>query len=113
MNIQKVFEAIKSEPDQPTLIVAALEFERQGYSVTINDKYEGSQALLQAEERNELNLIPLRNGVTFKISNASEMQSFRLQFLDVDAVCITDVDSPPVIYDPEETIGFYKSGRTN
>jgi hypothetical protein len=113
MNIQKVFEAIKSEPDQPTLIVAALEFERQGYSVTIGDKYDGSRALLEADERDELNLIPLRNGVKFKIAANKEVQTFRLQLLDVDTVCFTDVDSPPVIYDPEATIGFFKSGKTN
>lgn len=57
MNVQKVFDAIKNEPDQATLIVAALELERQGYSVTVAHKYHGSQALLDADERNEIDLI--------------------------------------------------------
>ena len=35
MNLEKVFEAIKKEPDQPTLIVAVLEFECQSYQITV------------------------------------------------------------------------------
>jgi hypothetical protein len=113
MNVENLFKAVKNEPDQPTLIVAALELERQGYRVTVNNKYIGSEALLVAEDNGELDLIPKRNGVTIRIEKNNVAQTFRIQFLDVDAICITEMNTAPVMYDPDTTIGFYKSGETN
>lgn len=35
MNLQKVFEAVRNEPNQATIIIAVEELERQGYDVII------------------------------------------------------------------------------
>lgn len=113
MNLERILQAVREEPDQPTLIVIAIAFEAQGYEVTINNKYTGSEVLLKAEENGELNLIPLKNGVKVTVMKDKQSQSFRVQFLDVDAVCFVDVDSPPVIYDPEFTTGLYGPSKTN
>jgi hypothetical protein len=113
MNIKRVFEAIKVEPDQPTLIVAVLEFERQGYQVKVGERYLGSAALIDAEEKDELKLLPLTNGVVINLKRNDEEQSFRLHFLDIDAICITDVHTPPVTYNAKFTTGFFKSGKVN
>ncbi len=113
MNIQKVFQAVKDEPDQSTLIVAVAAVEAQGYEVTVNVKFSGTKALLAAEENGDLVNLPMRNGVIIQIKKGEEQQSFRMHFLDIDAICFTDVDTPPVVYDPDFTTGFYKSGATN
>jgi len=113
MNLQRLFQAVADEPDQPTLLVVAIELERQGYSITVADKHCGSAALLEAEENGDLNLIPKANGVRMDLEKNGEQQSFRIQFLDVDAICITDIETLPVIYDPKYTTGFYKAGEIN
>lgn len=113
MNIQLLFDAIKQEPDQHTLTVAVLELERQGYAVKVNNKYSGSDEIIEAEERGELEHLPMRNGVVLQLERDDERQSYRMQFLDVDSICITSVDSLPVIYDPEFTSGFFKSKKSN
>ncbi|MCX6132972.1 MAG: hypothetical protein NTU47_04070 [Ignavibacteriales bacterium] len=113
MDIEKIFKAVRDEPDQYTLLVVAAAIEEQGYEVTVNEKYVGVQALRFAEENGDLDNLPMRNGVLIHVQKGSERQGFRLHFLDLDAICFTDVDTPPVIYNPEFTTGFYKSGATN
>jgi hypothetical protein len=113
MNIQKVFEAVRNEPDQLTLVVVALELERQGYKVTVNEKYQWSEALMTADKEGELDLIPKQNGVLISIEKNGSRESFRVQFLDVDAICFTDTDTAPLMYNPEFTTGFFRSGKSN
>ena len=113
MNIQRVFEAIKKESDQPTLIVAVLEFERQGYKVKVGERYFGSAVLIDAEEKDDLKLLPLTNGVVIHLERKDEEQSFRIHFLDIDSICITDVHTPPVTYNADFTTGFFKTGEAN
>jgi hypothetical protein len=113
MNVQKLFNAIKDESDQPTLIIATIELERQGYNVTLNKKYHGSRELTEAEGNGDLQYLPMQNGILIEIKKGKEKQSFRLQMLDLDSVCITSLDSHPVIYNPEFTTEFYKSKRQN
>jgi hypothetical protein len=113
MNIQKIFQAVKDAPDQTTLIVAVGALEEQGYEVTINDKFSGMKDLIAAEENGDLDTLPMRNGVSIRVKKAEKEQTFRIHLLDIDAICFTDVDTPPVIYNPDFTTGLYKSGATN
>jgi hypothetical protein len=113
MNIQKIFEAVAGEPDQATIIVVALELERQGYNVIINKKYKGSKGLFELDEQGDLTTALGKNGVHLSINKGKDKQEFRMHFLDLDAVCFTKLDSHPVIYDQEYTTGFYKSGKNN
>lgn len=108
MNVQKLFEAVKIESGQPTLLVAVAELERQGYSVTVNRIYNGSNEVVRAEERGELNKLPVGVGIRFEIKNEKERQVFRLHFLDLDAIGITAAESPPIIYDPGFTINEFR-----
>jgi len=113
MNIQEIFRAVKDEPDQSTLIVAITAIENQGYEVLVTDKYNGSKALWDAEAKGELDNLPMRNGIVILAKKGTEEQRFRIHFLDNDALCFTDIDTPPVIYNPDFTTGFYESGVTN
>lgn len=54
MNIQKIFDAVRNGPDQPTIIIAIRELEKQGYIVIVNDRYNGTKDLILADEMNEL-----------------------------------------------------------
>ncbi len=113
MNVQKLFEAVKQEPDQHTLIVAVNELERQGYTVTVADKYNSSVELCSAEENGDLKYLTTKNGVKIKINNKNEMQEFRIHFLDIDVIAITEIESLPIKFDEDETTDYYKKGRVN
>ena len=113
MNIQKVFEAVKAEPDHSTIIVAVSELENQGYQVKVGDKYSGSAALIEAEGNGELELLPMNNGVVIQMKRNNEEQRFRIHFLDIDAICFTEVDSLPIIFNPQYTTGSLHSGKNN
>lgn len=107
MNVQKLFHAIRDVPDQHSLLVAVGELERQGYTVTVGRKYRGFQALAVVVENNEVDSLELGLGVVVELERGEEKEAFRLQFLDLDAVGITDVESPPIVYDPRFTIGEF------
>lgn len=111
MNLQKIFEAVRNEPDQPTLIIAVSEIERQGYQVIINDKYFGSKELVSAEERNELNYLTHINGVVLKTIKNEDMQSFRIHYLDIDSIAFTSVEAIPIQYNPDYSIRFLKNNN--
>lgn len=113
MNVEGLFKAVKAEPDQHTLVVVALELERQGYRVYVNDKYEGSASLIAAEEQGALSGVPSSNGYKIQIVRDSDCQSFRVHLLDVDEICISSVETSPVVYNPEFTTRFFESGGTN
>ena len=113
MNLQRVFEAVRQEPDQMTLLVAVGEFERQGYTLTVNDKYRGYDSLVQAEEEGYLENLLSRNGVILKLEKDKEVQVLRMHFLDIDAVCFSDADTLPVIFDPQFTTEPHKTGEMN
>ena len=108
MNIQNLFQSIKDNPDQSTLITAALELERQGYGVVVDSRYHGSQELISADERGELSRLPVGIGINFHIRKEFEEETFKLHLLDLDAVAVTDIESPPVIYNPEFTISEFR-----
>jgi hypothetical protein len=110
MNLQHLFQAAKNEPNLPTLFVVVAELERQGYAVTINDRLANLRAVKAAEEKGELTLIPSRNGFKMTIEKNAERQTFRVQILDVGAICLTDIDAAPVIYDERFKTGYFKSG---
>lgn len=110
MNLQKIFEAIRNEPYQPTLIIAVSEIERQGYRVIINDKYFGSKDLISADERNELHYLPIINGAKLKIMKETEEQELRMHLLDIDSVAFTDSKSLPIQYNPQYTIELFTQG---
>ena len=99
MNLQHLFKAVKDEPDLPTLFVVVAELERQGYAVTVNDRLVNLRAVRDAEEKGQLTLIPSRGGFKITIEKNAERQTFRVQTLDFDAICLTDTDTAPVIYD--------------
>ncbi len=113
MNVEGLFRAVREEPDQHTLIVAVRELERQGYGVRVNERYEGSAALIAADERGELNDVPSSNGYVIKISKNNASQVFRIHILDNDDICVSSVDTSPVMYNPEFTTRFFRSGKTN
>jgi hypothetical protein len=113
MNVQKLFSAVKAEADQHTLIVAANELERQGYKVVVAEKYNGSVELCSAEEKGELKYLSTRNGVKIKIKKKNEIQVFRIHFLDIDIIAITDLAISPIKFDEENTADYYKKGLTN
>lgn len=110
MNIQKIFEAVGNEPDQPTLIVAVTELERQGFSVNINNKNNGSTDLLAAEERDELKYLPHINGVVLKLIRGKEAQVLRMHFLDIDSIAFTEIKSLPLQYNRKYTIELFTQG---
>lgn len=113
MNIERIFKSVEEEPMQSTLILVVEEIENQGYQVKINDKFNGSNDLYKIEETGEIETIIARNGVAIQIQKENIIQNFRLQFLDTDSICFTKSYSPSVIYDPEKTVGFYKSENIN
>lgn len=102
MNVEKLFDAIRNEPSQQTLLIAVLELERIGYHVTVANRFVGD-AVAHAAETGELEKLELELGVIVEIKNGDESQAYRLHFLDVDAIAITSVISPPVMYDPRFT----------
>lgn len=108
MNLQKIFEAVRNEPDQPTLIVAVTELERQGYKVLINNRYAGSMDLLLAEERDEFKYMPYINGVLITTIKDDESQTFRIHYLDIDAIAITGTSSLPIEYNQTFTTNLFK-----
>jgi hypothetical protein len=110
MDLQHLFQAVKDEHDLPTLFVVVAELERQGYAVTVNDRLATLRSVKVAEEKGELTLIPSRNGFKMTIEKKGERQTFRVQILDVGAICVTDIDTPPVIYDERFKTGFFKPG---
>jgi hypothetical protein len=109
MNLQLLFKAVKDEPDLPTLFVVVAELERQGYAVTVNDRKVNLRTVKDAEEKGQLTLIPSRGGFRITIEKKAERQAFRVQTLDVNAICVTDIDTAPVIYDERFKTGFLKS----
>ncbi|MDE3057570.1 MAG: hypothetical protein KGJ59_06405 [Bacteroidota bacterium] len=113
MNIERVFNAVKEESDQPTIIVATIELEQQGYDVLIAGKYHGSQELIEADEDGDLSLLPMNNGVLFEVTIGNEKQRFRLHFLDIDQICFTSEDSLPLEYNEEFTVTHFNEGRNN
>jgi hypothetical protein len=108
VNVQKLFEAVQSDPDQSTLLVVVQELERQRYEVIVDRRYRGSREVARAEESGELNRLPLSLGVPIHIRKGNEEESFRLHFLDLDAIAITPLVSPPVIYNPDFTINEFR-----
>jgi hypothetical protein len=109
MNLQHLFKAVKDEPDLPTLFVVVAELERQGYAVTVNDRLVNLRAVKDAEEKGQHTLIQSRGGFRITIEKKAERQTFRVQTLDVNAICLTDIDTAPVIYDERFKTGFFKS----
>jgi hypothetical protein len=109
MNLERLFRAVKDDPDLPTLFVVVAELERQGYAVTVNDRLVTLRTVRDAEEKGQLTLIPSRGGFRITIEKKDERQTFRVQNLDVDAICLTDVDAAPVIYDERFKSGPRKS----
>jgi len=99
MNLQLLFQAVKDEPNLPTLFVVVAELERQGYAVTVNDRLVTLRTVKDAEEKGQLTLIPSRGGFKITIEKKAERQMFRVQVLDFDAICLTDINAAPVIYD--------------
>jgi len=81
--------------------------------VTVNDSLVGLDAVQSAEENGDLNLIPSRNGFKILIQKGGERQAFRIQIVDLNAICLTEVNSHPVVYDEKSTKGFVRSGKTN
>jgi hypothetical protein len=112
MNLQQLFRAVRNDPDLPTLFVVVAELQRQGYAVTVNDRMVDLRTVKDAEEKGQLTLIPSRGGFKITIEKNAETQTFRVQVLDVDAICLTDIDTPPVIYDERFKTGFFKSGKS-
>ena len=110
MNIQKIFEAVRNEPDQPTIIIAVRELEKQGYTVIINERYRGTKDLMLADEMNELRYLTSINGVILQIRRAEEIQFLRMHFLDIDSVAFTDIKSLPIQYNPQYTIELFTQG---
>ncbi len=110
MNLQNLFKAIKDERDLPILFVVVAELEKQGYTVTVNDRLATLRAVKTAEEKGELTLVPSRNGFKVDIEKNAERQTFRLQILDVGVICLTDIDTPPLIYDERFKTGAFKPG---
>lgn len=109
MNIQLLFLAIKNEPLNHTLLVAVTELERQGYGVIVGRKHKGSAEIsrLVDDETLDHELGP-NLGVVIEIERGDEKQSFRLHFLDLDAIALTSAESPPVIYDERFTIDEFR-----
>lgn len=110
MNIQNLFAAVREHSGEHALVVVARELERQGYKVKAAGHFDGSQSLISADEAGELERLPVGIGVEMNVEKGGEIQSFRLHFLDLDAVCLTDLNSPPVIHDPKFTIDEFRSG---
>jgi hypothetical protein len=110
MNLQDLFQAVKNDRDLPILFVVVAELERQGYTVTVNDRLANLRAVKNAEEKGELTLIPSRNGFKMTIEKKGERQTFRVQILDVGVICLTDSDTGPVIFDERFKTGFFKPG---
>ncbi len=108
MNIQKIFDAVRNEPDQITIIIVVEELERQGYDVIINNKYFGAKELWVADEKNELKYLTSINGVILKIKREKEEQILRMHFLDIDSVAFTDINTQPIQYNPDYTIKLFK-----
>lgn len=106
MNVERLFAAISAEPDQPTLLVAVLELERQGYQVTVANRLQGGSQVTQALEAGDIEASNL--GAVMEIKSGGESQTFRLHFLDLAAVAITAASSPPVAYDPRFTISEFR-----
>jgi hypothetical protein len=113
MNIQKVFDAVKEDPDQHTLITAVIEIEDQGYTVLIAKKYHGSEDLLRADEENELQHLPMMNGVFIEITKDHVSQSFRIHFLDNDQICFSNADEKSVFIDNNRIVEFYRNSQNN
>jgi hypothetical protein len=109
MNLQLLFRAVKDEPDLPTLFVVVAELGRQGYAVTVNDRLVNLRTVKDAEEKGQLTLIPSRGGFKINIEKNTESQTFRVQVLDVNAICLTDIETAPVIYDERFKTGSFKS----
>lgn len=63
---------------------------------------------MEAEERRDLARLPVGIGINFSIRKGLEEESFKLHLLDLDAVAITDMVSPPLIYNPDFTISEFR-----
>ncbi len=113
MNLQELFKAVKDDQDLPVLFVAVAELERQGYKVTVNDRLADLRTVKAAEEKGQHTLIPSRNGFKITVEKNAERQTFRLQILDTGVICLTDVDTIPVIYDERFKTGFFRPGEAN
>jgi len=111
MNVQALFQAIKDDPMQHTLIVAVAELERQGYAVTVDRKHRGLEAVVKAVDEGRWDQEHgVDVGVPFEIGKGDERQAFRLHFLDLDAIALTALESPPVIYHSKFTIDEFQLG---
>jgi len=77
MNVQKLFEAVKQEPDQHTLIIVVNELERQRYIVNIADKYNGSVELNIEEDSGDLKYLLSKNGIKIKIKRKEEHKNLK------------------------------------
>lgn len=109
MNIQKIFNAVKEEPDLSTIHIVVYELEKQGYTVIVDDKYKGLAELDEADERGDLIYLPYKNGIKLTLICEKENQEFKVHNLDNDRICFTSVDSLPVMLNPEYTVDLYKS----
>ncbi len=109
MNIQDLFAAIKQKSGEHALVVVARELERQGYEVTTAGRFRSSSDLAAADEAGELDRLPVGIGTSIKVQKKGEIQSFLLHFLDLDAICLADLNSPPVIYNPGFTISEFRT----
>ena len=113
MNIQRLFQAVKEEPDRHTLITIAFELEQQGYNVTLDNRFNGSDEIMAAEEEGFFSSRPMNNGAVFATAKNGEEQTFRVHFLDDDCFCLTDIECLPVKFDENYTLDFFYKGKNN
>lgn len=81
MNLQQLFKAIRAEPEQHTLMIIAVQLERQGYQVTIDGKYVGLGELQKAEAEGEFEALPIGIGAAVKIHREMRTRYFEYTFL--------------------------------
>lgn len=113
MNLQSLFNAVRAEPERHALIVAVEALEQQGYTVIVADRYAGSDDLIHAEDADELDILPMQNGVLLSLEKDEVKQKFRLHFLDIDSVCITAEQSLPVMLNPQYTVDMFRGAQGN
>ncbi len=108
MNIQELFSVVKQRSGEHALVAVVRESERQGYAVTAAGRFHGSLDVTAAGKAGELDNLPIGIGIPIQVTREAEAQTFLIHFLDLDAICFTDVNSPPVIYDPGFTIDEFR-----
>jgi hypothetical protein len=87
MDVQKLFEALEKEPPANRLRAAIHEWIRQGFRVTVDEKYyfESELDVLSTEMIHSLSA---KKGLPVLIENPEGKQRFRLHFPDRKTVVI-------------------------